>query len=278
MKPITKLLCVALLLALFSSANIWAVGKNKIKTVVYKEVNDTKLTLKCYQVDSKLFKGDRPAIIFFFGGGWKSRNIDQFEKQAEYFAQKGVITFVADYRVEQVNNTTPYESVKDAKSAVRYVRSNAKKLGVDANRIAASGGSAGGHIATCTALIDKYNESSDDTSVSCKADALLLFNPVLDNSVVGYGYDRVGESYKDFSPLHNIKEGVPPTIMFLGDSDNLIPVETLKYYAKACEKLKGISELHIYEGEGHGFFNKEKYFDDTMKKCTAFLKNIGYID
>src|SRR5690606_27476320 len=121
--------------------------------------------------------------------------------------------------------TTPFESVKDGRSAIRYLRKHADQLGVDVNRLAASGGSAGGHVAAAADLT-KIDEASDDLSIDPRPNALVLFNPVFNNGPGNYGYERFKGRYKDISPFHNIKEGAAPTIVFLGTEDSLIPVET----------------------------------------------------
>ena len=76
-------------------------------------------------------------------------------------------------------------------------------LGGDKTKIIASGGSSCGHLAAATAIIDAYSENADDLSTSCP-DALVLFNPVIDNDSGGYGFEKIGDEYKNFSSLHNI--------------------------------------------------------------------------
>ena len=88
-----------------------------------------------------------PAIVFFFGGGWSQGTVTQFTPQAKHFAERGMVAILADYRVFRRHGTTALEAMADARSAVRWVRANASKLGVDPNRIVAAGGSSGGHIA-----------------------------------------------------------------------------------------------------------------------------------
>ncbi len=273
-RRLIKHLITSFIFSIFASAICFAQEQ-----VIYKQIDTTKLFIELHypeQVDTtKLY----PAIVFFFGGGWKSGNRDHFINHAKYFSKRGLVCFLVDYRTESKNQTTPFESLKDAKSAIRFIRTNALKLGIDKTKIIASGGSAGGHLAAATALIDGYNENTDDLSVSCIPNALVLFNPVIDNGPGGYGYERIGSEYKNFSPLHNIKSGAPPTILFLGTKDSLIPVETAEYYKMVMEKIGSRCELKLYEGEGHGFFNYNKLdnFKNTVMEADKFLQSLGFL-
>ena len=83
----------------------------------------------------------------------------------------------ADYRVSSRHGTQVVHCVADGKSAVRWIRANAKRLGVDAERIAAGGGSAGGHVAACTGVISGLDAPDEDTSLSSVPNAMALFNP-----------------------------------------------------------------------------------------------------
>ncbi len=274
----TRILMICLLTFFMAQLGVTA-KENPYRTVVYKTVDTTKLEMRIFNPDRTKFKGERPAIVFFFGGGWVSGSITQFEPHARRLSELGMVAVVADYRVKNRQGTSPYDCVRDAKSAVRYLRANAKELGINPDMIAASGGSAGGHIATSAALIDKYTEKSDDLAVSCKPNALVLFNPVVDNSPMGYGFERIGENYKDFSPLHNIDSAdVPPTVFFVGDSDDFIPVEVARYFAKAIERVGGRCDLYVYENQKHGFFNGKKYHKITLDQAVEFLTSIGYIE
>jgi acetyl esterase/lipase len=248
--------------------------------ILYKTVDTTQLYLTVYPSAIKEPNKKSPAIVFFFGGGWNSGTVKQFEPQALYFSQRGMVCILVDYRVKEKNKTTPFESLKDAKSAMRYIRAHANELLIDPSKIVAAGGSAGGHLAAAAATINDYNESTDNTAISCTPDALVLFNPVFDNGPGGYGYERIGEAYKNFSPLHNIKSGAPPTIVFLGDKDHLVPVETAKYYKTIMEKVKSRCDLFVYEGQGHGFFNYKnlEYYKKTVSETDTFLQSIGILN
>lgn len=250
------------------------------KQILYKQIGSTELLMEVYQPESIDSAKKYPAMVFFFGGGWNSGTIDQFKPHASYFSERGLICFLVDYRVNQRQHTTPFESLKDAKSAIRFIRERADKFYIDPLKIIASGGSAGGHLAAATAFIEDYNEDTDNLSISCIPNALVLFNPVIDNGPGGYGYERIGDAYKKFSPLHNIKKGAPPTIIFLGTNDALIPVETARYYQKVMEKVESKCELYLYEDQVHGFFNYKnfEYYKKTVAEADKFLQSIGYLN
>ena len=249
------------------------------KAEVYRSTDGIDLKVWIFEPTGHTASDKRAAIVFFFGGGWNGGTPKQFAPQARYFAQRGMLCFRADYRVRSRQGTTPFESLKDAKSAIRFVRGLAKDLAVDPNRIVASGGSAGGHLAAATALVDGFNEEGEDTMLNCVPNALILFNPVIDNGPGGYGYERVGESYRFFSPLHNLSAGAPPTVIFLGTEDKLIPVETAEYYKKVMEKVGSRCDLFLYEGQKHGFFNynQRNNYRKTVSEANRFLISLGFI-
>jgi acetyl esterase len=249
-------------------------------SIGYKQVSGDSLYLQVDYPPAYDTSLSYPAMVFFFGGGWNGGTTEQFAPHASYFASRGMICFRADYRVKSRQGTSPFASLKDAKSAIRYIRAHARELGVDPDKIIASGGSAGGHLAVATAVIEGFNELGEDLTISCIPNALVLFNPVFDNGPGGYGYERVGEAYKEFSPLHNLREGMPPAVVFLGTEDRLIPVETARYFQTVMEKVGSKCELFLYEGEGHGFFNFRNYeiYKDTRDKADEFLVSTGFLE
>jgi acetyl esterase/lipase len=266
---------IALIVALSFSTQIC----NAQEEILYKKVDTTQLFLEVHYPPKMESSKAYPAMVFFFGGGWKGGTRSQFLHQAKYFAQRGMVCFLADYRTESKHKTTPFEAVMDAKSAIRFIRKNAARFNIDATKIIASGGSAGGHLAAATALIEGYGDPTDDLSVNCVPNALVLFNPVVDNGPGGYGYERIGDAYKDFSPLHNIKKDAPPTLFFLGTEDVLIPVVTAAYYKMVMEKVESRCDLKLYEGKGHGFFNYRDFesYRQTVTETDQFLVSLGYL-
>jgi acetyl esterase/lipase len=250
----------------------------------YKQKDTVVLKLHILSAADKPGEKYHPAIIFFFGGGWNSGSITQFRPHAEYFASRGMVTVLAEYRVKSRHNTTPFEAVSDAKSAVRYLRKNFETLHIDTSAIVASGGSAGGHLAAAAAAVTGLDDPEDDLRINARPAALILFNPVFDNGPEGYGYERVGERYREISPMHNIRKGSPPSIVFLGTADRLIPVETARLYKQKIEEAGSRCDLFLYDSQPHGFFNYRKngdlinpYFIKTVYQADLFLKSLGYL-
>lgn len=249
--------------------------------VVYKKVDSVELHMVIDYPPNYQPGKSYSTMVFFFGGGWNGGSIAQFEPHARYFTSRGLICARADYRVKSRQGTTPFKSVEDAKSAIRYLRKNAELLGIDPGRLIASGGSAGGHLAAATSQLPGLNDPSDDLSIGTVPQAVVLFNPVIDNGPEGYGYERIGERYKEFSPMHNLDRISPPTIFFLGTTDKLIPASTAREYKKRIESRGSRCDLHLYDGQPHGFFNYKKqdqtYFKDTVLKTDEFLQSLGYL-
>ena len=270
---------------IFSLATLMATAANGqpfdgAESHVYKTVGDGQDQLHVFAPPDHKATDRRPAAVFFFGGGWNGGTPAQFEPHARYLASRGMVGIVADYRVKSRHGTSPFECVKDGKSCVRWIRAHAADLGVDPNRIAAGGGSAGGHVAAATGTVPGLDDEPD-SKVSAVPNALLLFNPVYDNGPTGYGYSRVADRYQEISPLHNIRKGTPPTIVFLGTKDNLIPVSTAESYKQKMIDVGSRCDLHLYEGQTHGFFNKgrngDKAYNDTVAKMDQFLVSLEWL-
>ena len=254
----------------------FAAGPTPDEQKTYKKVGDVELKLHIFNPEGHKASDKKPAIVFCFGGGWNGGSPSQFYPQCEHLAKRGMVAISAEYRVKSRNGTTPIECVKDGNSAVRWVRAHAAELGIDPKKLAAGGGSAGGHVAAATGTTKGIIEKGEDVSISSKPDALVLFNPVYDNGPKGYGHSRVKKYWKQISPMHNLDKTTPPTIVFLGTKDSLIPVATAEKYRDLMADAGVKSELFLYEGQPHGFFNKAKY-DETVKEMDRFLVSLGFL-
>ena len=249
----------------------------------YRQVDGAELKLYVFQPPQRSTE-PRPAIVFFFGGGWLRGTPAQFAPQCRLLAQRGLVTITADYRVHSRQRAMIVDAVADAQWAVRWVREHANDLGIDPKRIAAGGGSAGGHLAAATAMVKDF--TGQDSKTGFLPDALILFNPALDLRRVaarersdGRGIKaRLGADAGDLSPAAHLRGNLPPTIIFHGKNDQLIAYEQVEAFVAAMTKAGNRCELVGFEGAGHAFFNQEPAFDETMRSTERFLASLGWLN
>ncbi len=251
------------------------------RSIVFKTAGEVDLHLHVFEPERDEPAADlRPCILFFFGGGWRAGTPSQFYPHCRYLATRGLVAMSAEYRVSW-DNPTPPACVADGRSALRWVRAQAADLGIDPDRVAAGGGSAGGHIAAACATT-ALDDQSDDLSLNARPDALVLFNPVFDNGPGGFGHETMEERWREISPLHNIGADHPPTIVFLGAEDGLLPVATARNYRDRMAAVDARCELLVYAGQPHGFFNyrdgANPYYYATVRETDRFLASLGFAE
>lgn len=292
-KPVTRLVLALSLTLLPISSEAQRGYPPKIAGAteeVYKVIDDVELKLWIFNPEGHQSDARKPAILFFFGGGWKGGSPSQFVPQAKYLAKRGMVAMVVDYRVRSRHGTLAKACVDDARDAMRFVRAEAERLGIDPNRVAAGGGSAGGHIAACLGTIDE-----DEAS---KPDALALFNPACVLAPLeGNNHweedrhaemkERMGVEPEALSPAHHVSAGAPPCIIFHGEADPTVPFTTARAFADRMKAAGVRCDLMAYPGEGHGFFNPgrgrkakegpESPYEKTLRQLDAFLVDLGWI-
>lgn len=261
------------------------------KTTVDARGNEVKLRLYVFKPEDHKATDRRPAIVFFFGGGWRSGSPAQFEEHCKHLASRGMVAMTADYRVSSRQGTKAVACVSDGKSAVRWIRQNATQLGVDAGKVAAGGGSAGGHVAAATAVVKQYDESSEDAKISSVPDALVLFNPALVLAPIEGKFSveetrlseltkRIGADPKTISPVHHVASGAPATIIFHGKADTTVPYLTAQVFTETMKAAGNRCELVGYEKQGHGFFNvkrKNGKYKETVAEMDKFLVSLVFL-
>ena len=256
-----------------------APGRTPDQQPVYKKTSQAELKLHIYLPKDWSAKDKRPAIVFFFGGAWTSGTPQQFYSKAEYFASRGMVAASADYRVKSTHGVTPDKCVEDARSAMRWLRKNAADWGVDPDRLVASGGSAGGHLAACLALCDGPDDPADDLSVSPRPQAAVLFNPVVDLSservmarLSGADVDKA-KLVRQISPVEHLSKGAPPLILFYGTQDQFVTQG--RAFVEKSLSVGNRAELWTAEGQPHGFFNRSPWHETTLYRADEFLASLG---
>ncbi len=192
----------------------------------------------------------RPAIVFIHGGGWSNGNPDQWFPQCRYFALRGIVAASVQYRL-RTESVDVDECLADCKSAIRYQRRHASELGIDPQRIAVVGESAGGHLAGAVGTIEAFNHPEDDLSYSAIPDAMVLLNPITDLSTK-WG-NSLGQKAIPLSPLHHISKRTPPTLLIHGDSDRCVNIVHSRAFCKRMTELGRPCKLTVFEGADHAF-------------------------
>jgi len=156
-------------------------------------------------------------------------------------------------------------------------------IGSDTARVVAVGGSAGGHLALATALLELPNTNPDHRPA-----ALVLLNPVTNTSgdfPVGFGrrhFDDDDHALR-YSPLHHVGARTPPTLIMHGTADSAVHHENSVEFVEKVRQHGGQAEIVLYPGQRHGFFNSGDpavrrpdygngtYFDRTTREMARFI-------
>ena len=262
---------------------------------IYKEINGQDLAVDVFYAPEKIKKLNNPAIALFHGGGWVYGSPEEFYGTCERYAGKGFKTFSFQYRLS-INEDgsyphpeiSPIESVKDARSAIRWLRENAVELGIDPDKIIVGGQSAGGQLAMSTVFAEEINEETDNMDVSPEPNALLLFSSCY-NTMEAWIDNLLADRRQriwDISPYHNLKSGMPPIIAFHGNADCMVMYYTALFFNDRMRELGNEFKLVTLEGRDHylgeGSADEEKYaryFDEgILEKADDFLSENGFTD
>ena len=254
--------------------------------VVYRRVGGRSLRL-WFRYPEKAATRARPAVLFFFGGGYRVGTPAQFDYQARTLAAAGVVGILADYRVASRDGVGPEACIEDARAALALVQSSAERLGLDAARIAAAGGSAGGHLAAGLSTFAR-------PAAGPGPGALVLYNPLLvtaplpgifelDPERVELFEKAIGWPAESISAAHHLGPDLPPTLIMHGEADALIPCASASAFKLLADRLGLDSRLITYPGADHGFFNAgasegNALLRDTTLELLRFLGRIGWVE
>ena len=229
----------------------------------------------------------RPAIVFLHGGSWMFGSPSQFHYHSDYLAKKyGFFALSVDYRLS--GEARFPAALQDAKCAIRWVRSQAKKLNIDPDRVAICGGSAGGHLSSMvatTAGVKDYEGNGGNKKYASHANAAVLFNGEFDmwdlvakkslidamQQFIGGTSAQMPEKYDELSSIKRINSKTPPTLLLHGTEDACVSHEQAVAFFNRLREVGVHAELEIYEGKPHAWFNKEPDKTETLKRMEKFL-------
>lgn len=259
-----------------------AAGLEPDRLVVYRTIGSLELKLHVFEPANHRPTDRRSAFVIIHGGGWTSGNARRGYPFADYFRRQGMLAISIDYRLlNRPPGTTVLDCVRDGRSAVRYIREHAEQLGVDPQLIVVAGCSAGGHVAAGTAMfdsVDDVDEPPGGNRISPSPNALVLYYPVIDTSVAGYGQKKAGAEWRRISPLHQVRPGLPPTIVFHGDADTVTPYVGAVSFRDAMQKSGNDCRLVSHPGGVHGYLIFDlKLFEQSLEETREFLQTKGFL-
>lgn len=210
-----------------------------VEVEIYKSTPERDLHLHVFRPDV-VADGAPGAVLFFHGGGFRTTRVEQFERQAKAAADAGMVGIVVEYRVT-AEGTTRTDAVADGADALAVLRANADRFGVDPDRIALAGSSAGGALAV------------EASATQARADALVLFNPAVGAASTPFAADE-------------------PTIVFHSREDTIVPFSSAEAF---CTEVADCELVAFDEGD-HGFFNDDPAFTATTTHMIEFLTTHGW--
>jgi acetyl esterase len=264
-----------------------------IRSWVFKTTPQTELQIHVHFPHDWRATDHRPAIVFFFGGGLLDGTVEQFARQAVYLTGRGMVVARADYRLIPKHGVTADRCVADAKSAVRWMRSHAAELGVDPNRIASGGGSAGGFLAAATGILPGLDEPDEDATVSSRPNLLVLYNPAFGiysetNADFSGAGDELGAMLRlglaptaalaqQLNVTAHLTSDAPPMWVWFGTEDYILQLS--QGFLERARSLGCNLELLLTEGCDHAFYNDYMlYYRETLVDLVRFLESRGYLD
>jgi acetyl esterase/lipase len=253
------------------------IGRNPI-VEVYKTVNDTQLEAHIFLPPGHTENDKRPVFVFFHGGGWFEGEPENGYRMCEHWAARGMVAVAFEYRLANFEAITPVECVQDAKSAIRWLRVHAAELGIDPNGIVATGGSAGGHLAVSTAMIEGFEEEGEDLSISSSPDAVVVWSAAVNLGEDSWFAQLLGDRVhvSSLSPADYIRPGLVPMALLHGTADETVPYWTVEQFVEDMQQAENRCELYTYEGGGHLFHIANRAH--VLGVIEAFLISTGFIE
>ena len=265
--------------------------------IVYKSVIGHDLKLTVFYPREKKFAA-APLLVYIHGGGFAHGNRFVIEASGgidvvRQLNDAGVVCVTIEYRLVDGTGALLMDAAADCKDAVHFMVKSAGRFGIDPNRIATMGGSAGGHLSLVTALGDDQDYPCDPELAKYKGKVLAevadfpLVSLVDPRVFKGSNFERperfiplLGGTLaqkrdvaEKLSPTSLLKPGSPAIFVAQGDDDRVLNVINAITLAKACEEKGAPVELLIVKGAGHGFSGQhiDPPLAEISRRSAAFV-------
>ncbi|MCP5118021.1 MAG: alpha/beta hydrolase [bacterium] len=238
----------------------------------------------------------RSSIVFWHGGGFTQGSADQFLNQCQYFTKRGMVCARPEYRIADVDDVLPHRGLEDGISAMRWFKGRAAEFGIDADKVVAGGGSAGGCQAAVMGTVDakkmaelEFVGEEDHRSISPRPAAMLLYNPFVDffepenarhveeeSLMMGQDPRKLKPVFHTLSAIEHVSENTPPNIILFGTRDAFYP-QQIRWIVE-CRRLGVNVRDYVYKGEVHSWYNNSPHLEYTTRNVDDFLVSIGLLD
>jgi acetyl esterase/lipase len=245
------------------------------KDVVFGRGGETDLHCDIYRPLSS--NGKRMAVIHFHGGGFGGGSKDGLAERMKPWTAQGYVSIAAQYRLSGVAKWPA--QMQDVKASIRWTRANAAKLGIDPQRIAVAGYSAGGHLAlfaACTANRPEFEGDGGNRGVGTEVAACLAFYAVTGPAWSGWSRafplpaGSSEEAFRAAEPATYIN-AFPPTTLFHGLADTTVPPESSQQFLQLLRDANIPAELHTFAGVPHEFVQHPEFADATTRIADLFF-------
>ncbi|MEM9722815.1 MAG: alpha/beta hydrolase [Bacteroidota bacterium] len=243
---------------------------------IYKKIGNIELEAHIFYPEGFKEGDERPAYVFFHGGGWSMGIPEWGYKNCQKYSSKGMVAISFEYRLIDIHKSNLLDCVRDAKSAILWTRKQARSLGIDSEKIVAAGFSAGGHLAACTAILNAYEET-DNSRLSAKPNALIVHSASYNTLKNDWFAKKSEQKAESISTFHQVDKNLVPSIFFHGTDDHLAPISEFTEFRDKMDALGNDYEYKIFENVGH-FFNNPSARKTVDEMTEAFLVKLGYIE
>ena len=229
------------------------------ENVFYGRGGDRELLLNIYR---RADTGERrPGIVFIHGGGFVAGHPLMHLRHIHQLALRGWVAATIQYRL--VQQAPLPAALEDAKCAVRWMRANHAVLGLDPNRIAVGGASAGAYLAAMVALTPgRFEGTGGWHAFPSHVGAAVLFYPLVDMRGSGaarkaiamlFGGDVSDQDLAEASPVTHLQPDAPPMVTLTGEIDRLTPVGPIRNMHAELDRLNVANRLEVFAGMPHAF-------------------------
>ena len=251
--------------------------------VVFGTGGGRELRLDIYRPDA--LEAGATAVMMWHGGGWRIGDRTRVSPQATALAEHGFVILSCEYRL---NGEALWPAqIHDTKAAIRWARANADRIGIDSNKIAGMGFSAGAHLTLMAAgapAVEAFEGDGGNPGVSSAIQAAVaVFPPTLlfagnDRPSGGSPADALApdaatpELAHEASPIEYVTADYPPTFLLHGTADKVVPVSATFRMADALRGLRAPVETHVYHGQPHGFSSLPSFVPLIAAETASFLR------